>query len=36
VVSKVENDIFTLKDMTSNEQISCSLLELVEKLKEPL
>jgi histidyl-tRNA synthetase len=33
VVSKVENDVFTLKDMTSNEQINCSLLELVEKLK---
>jgi histidyl-tRNA synthetase len=33
VVSKVENDVFTLKDMTSNEQTNCSLLELVEKLK---
>jgi histidyl-tRNA synthetase len=33
VVSKVENDVFTLKDMRSNEQINCSLLELVEKLK---
>jgi histidyl-tRNA synthetase len=33
VVSKVENDVFTLKNMTSSEQIDCSLSDLVEKLK---
>jgi len=32
VVSKLENGIFTLKDMTSSEQIDCSLEELVNKL----
>ena len=32
VVSKVENDVFTLKDMNSSEQINCSLSELVNKL----
>ena len=33
VVSKVENDVFTLKNMTSSEQTDCSLSDLVEKLK---
>jgi len=33
VVSKVENDVFTLKNMNSGEQVDCSLTELVEKLK---
>ena len=33
VVSKVENDVFTLKNMISSEQVNCSLLELVQKLK---
>ena len=33
VVSKVENDAFTLKNSTSGEQIICSLEELIEKLK---
>ena len=33
VVSRVENDIFTLKDMNSGEQLMCSLLELIHKLK---
>jgi histidyl-tRNA synthetase len=33
VVSKVENDIFTLKDMSSGEQIDCSLTTLINKLK---
>ena len=33
VVSKVENDVFTLKNMIFNEQVNCSLLELVQKLK---
>lgn len=33
VVSKVENDNFTLKNSISGEQIICSLEELVEKLK---
>ena len=32
VVSKVENGVFTLKNMTSSEQIDCSLEELVNKL----
>jgi histidyl-tRNA synthetase len=33
VVSKVENDVFTLKNMNSGVQTNCSLSELVEKLK---
>ncbi|PWG04837.1 histidine--tRNA ligase [Polaribacter aquimarinus] len=33
VVSKVENDVFTLKNMTSGEQLECSLSELVNQLK---
>lgn len=33
VVSKVENNIFTLKNMNSGEQSECSLLELVNMLK---
>ena len=33
VVSKVENDVFTLKNMNSGAQTNCSLSELVEKLK---
>jgi histidyl-tRNA synthetase len=33
VVSEVENDIFTLKDMNSGKQIDCSLFELVNHLK---
>jgi histidyl-tRNA synthetase len=33
VVSSVENDVFTLKNMISGDQIDCSLSELVEKLK---
>ena len=33
VVSEVENDVFTLKNMTSGEQNNCSLSELVERLK---
>jgi len=33
VVSKVENDIFMLKNMKSGEQIKCSLPELIHKLK---
>ncbi|MEO9570192.1 MAG: histidine--tRNA ligase [Polaribacter sp.] len=33
VVSKVENDDFTLKNMNSGEQEDCSLSELVNKLK---
>ena len=33
VVSKVENDIFTLKNMSNSEQSECSLDELIEKLK---
>ncbi|MGY8943993.1 MAG: histidine--tRNA ligase, partial [Flavobacteriales bacterium] len=33
VVSKVENDVFTLKNMNSGMQTNCSLSELVEKLK---
>ena len=33
VVAKVENDVFTLKNMNSGEQTDCSLTELVEKLK---
>ncbi len=33
VVSKVENDVFTLKSMNSGEQTNCSLSELVNKLK---
>ena len=32
VVSKVENGVFTLKNMTSSEQVDCSLKELVNKL----
>ena len=34
VVSKVENDLFTLKNMNSGEQINCSLSELITKMKE--
>jgi histidyl-tRNA synthetase len=34
VVSNVENELFTLKNMNSGEQTHCSLLELVQKLKE--
>lgn len=33
VVSNVENDVFTLKNMNSGEQVTCSLSELIEKLK---
>ncbi len=33
VVSKVENNFFTLKNMNSGEQVNCSLTELVEILK---
>ena len=33
VVSKVENDVFTLKQMNSGEQSMCSLAELIHKLK---
>ena len=33
VVSKVENDIFILKEINSSEQFNCSLSELVDKLK---
>ncbi|ARV05972.1 histidine--tRNA ligase [Polaribacter sp. SA4-10] len=33
VVSEVENDVFTLKDMNSGEQANCSLIELINKLK---
>jgi len=33
VVSKVENDVFTLKNMELGEQTNCSLLELIVKLK---
>jgi histidyl-tRNA synthetase len=33
VVSKVENNIFTLKNMNSGEQVNYSFTELVEKLK---
>ena len=32
VVSKVEKDVFVLKHMLSNEQVMCSLSELVEKM----
>jgi histidyl-tRNA synthetase len=32
VVSKVENDLFTLKNMISGEQINCSLSELIHQL----
>ena len=31
VVSKVEKDVFVLKHMLSNEQVMCSLSELVAK-----
>ena len=34
VVSRVENDLFTLKNMNSGEQINCSLEELITKMKE--
>ena len=34
VVSKVVNDVFTLKNMNSGEQIDYSLSELIQKLKE--
>ena len=33
VVSKVENDLFVLKNMLSNNQVTCTLSELVEKMK---
>tara|TARA_R110002050_G_scaffold13715_5_gene43715 strand:- start:107 stop:1474 length:1368 start_codon:yes stop_codon:yes gene_type:complete len=33
VVSEVDNDIFTLKNMNSGEQTTCSISELIEKLK---
>ncbi|WKD86849.1 Histidine--tRNA ligase [Polaribacter huanghezhanensis] len=33
VVSEVDNDVFTLKNMNSGEQTTCSLSELIEKLK---
>ena len=33
VVSKVEQDVFTLKNMISGEQVNSSLLELVQQLK---
>ncbi|WP_298765248.1 histidine--tRNA ligase [uncultured Polaribacter sp.] len=33
VVSKVEGELFTLKNMNSSEQVSCSLSELIDKLK---
>ncbi len=33
VVSKVENEVFTLKNMISGEQESCSLTELINKIK---
>jgi histidyl-tRNA synthetase len=33
VVSKVEKDVFTLKNMISGEQVNYSLLELVQQLK---
>ena len=33
VVSKVENEVFILKNMNSGEQTNCSLEELIEKLK---
>ncbi|MCL7753344.1 histidine--tRNA ligase [Polaribacter sp. Z022] len=33
VVSKVENEVFTLKNMISGEQESCSLSELINKIK---
>jgi histidyl-tRNA synthetase len=34
VVSNVENDVFTLKNMNSGTQTKCSLLELVQQLKK--
>jgi histidyl-tRNA synthetase len=34
VVSKVENEVFTLKNMNSGEQINCSLSDLLQQLKE--
>jgi histidyl-tRNA synthetase len=34
VVSQVENDVFTLKNMDSGAQIKCSLSELVRELKK--
>jgi len=33
VVSKVENEMFTLKNMNSGEQSNCSISELIENLK---
>ena len=33
VVSKVENEVFTLKNMNSGEQSNCSISELIENLK---
>ena len=32
VVSKVENDVFTLKNMSTGEQLECSLSEMINKL----
>ena len=34
VVSNIENNVFTLKNMNSGEQIDCSLSELIAKLSE--
>jgi histidyl-tRNA synthetase len=34
VVAKVENEVFTLKNMNSGEQINCSLSDLLQQLKE--
>jgi histidyl-tRNA synthetase len=34
VVSKIENEVFTLKNMNSGEQINCSLSDLLQQLKE--
>ncbi|MCG1037245.1 histidine--tRNA ligase [Polaribacter sargassicola] len=33
VVSKVENDVFTLKNMSSGEQTNCTLVDLINTLK---
>jgi histidyl-tRNA synthetase len=32
VVSKIENDLFVLKHMLSNEQVTCSLSALITKM----
>jgi histidyl-tRNA synthetase len=34
VVAKIENEVFTLKNMNSGEQINCSLSDLLQQLKE--